>query len=201
MNPQFDIELFKKGDERQMKYVIEDKWRILVFVAFDYTLDTQEAENIVQEALYKVWTKRETFSNYTQLSSFLNLIIKNSCIDFRRSMFSRGKLGSRQLDIVKVNNLKKFNNFEEIVASTTVDEATDPVEYTEEEFIKMVFIQKNLPKLNNHTRRVIELILENKTREEISQELNITPRMVDRYRVKGTNVLKAYYEIVKRILG
>lgn len=58
-------------------------------VAFRITGDASEAEDVVQEVFIKVWTLRQTWTDYQNLQGWVMSLIKNKAIDKTRSKHRR----------------------------------------------------------------------------------------------------------------
>ena len=59
-------------------------WRHLFWTAWRLTGNAQDAEDLVQEAFLKLWTKRDTLDNIENDEAFLTTIIKNLFRDQHR---------------------------------------------------------------------------------------------------------------------
>jgi RNA polymerase sigma factor (sigma-70 family) len=57
----------------------------------------EEAEDSVQDALVKLWNRREELNNYSSIEAFAMAITKNLCLDrIRSKSFQTGRLSDRQ---------------------------------------------------------------------------------------------------------
>jgi RNA polymerase sigma factor (sigma-70 family) len=62
----------------------------------------EEAEDSVQDALVKLWSRREELNNYTSIEAFAMVITKNLCLDRLRSKsFQTQRLSDRQAMTLK----------------------------------------------------------------------------------------------------
>lgn len=59
-------------------------WRHLFWTAWRLTGNTQDAEDLVQEAFLKLWTKRETLGNIDNDKAYLTTLITNMFRDRQR---------------------------------------------------------------------------------------------------------------------
>jgi RNA polymerase sigma factor (sigma-70 family) len=58
----------------------------------------EEAEDSVQDALVKLWTRREELANYSSIEAFAMTITKNLCLDrIRSKSFQTERLNDRQV--------------------------------------------------------------------------------------------------------
>lgn len=59
---------------------------------------TEEAEDTVQDALVKLWTKRDDLKNYSSIEAFAMTVTKNICLDRIKSKgFQTERLTDRQM--------------------------------------------------------------------------------------------------------
>jgi RNA polymerase sigma-70 factor (ECF subfamily) len=77
----------------------------------------EEAEDAIQDALVKLWTKREDLVNYSSVEAFAMTVTKNICLDRIRSRsFQTERLTERQaqslrqdpVDILEKNDFNAF---------------------------------------------------------------------------------------------
>lgn len=60
-------------------------------LALRITLDSAEAEDIVQETLIKVWDRRESWTSIDNIEAFCFTICRNKSLDYVRSVNSRNE--------------------------------------------------------------------------------------------------------------
>ncbi len=60
-------------------------------LALRITLDSAEAEDIVQETLIKVWDRRESWTDIDNIEAFCFTICRNKALDYVRSVSSRNE--------------------------------------------------------------------------------------------------------------
>lgn len=79
--------------------------------------NAEEAEDAIQDALLKLWTKREDLVNYSSVEAFAMTVTKNICLDRIRSRsFQTERLSERQaqslrqdpVDILEKNDFNAF---------------------------------------------------------------------------------------------
>jgi RNA polymerase sigma factor (sigma-70 family) len=64
----------------------------------------EEAEDSVQDAMIKLWTRREDLKNYSSIEAFAMTITKNICLDrIRSKAFQTERLTDRQVLTVRQN--------------------------------------------------------------------------------------------------
>jgi RNA polymerase sigma-70 factor (ECF subfamily) len=71
----------------------------------------EEAEDAVQDALIKLWTRREELDNYSSIEAFAMTITKNLCLDRIRSKgFQAERVTERQLANVRDDRQEKVEH-------------------------------------------------------------------------------------------
>lgn len=81
-------------------------WRHLFWTAWRLTGNTQDAEDLVQEAFLKLWTKRETLGNIDNDKAYLTTLVTNMFRDRqRRKHLSITDSPSETLTVADEDNL------------------------------------------------------------------------------------------------
>ncbi|MDH6305973.1 RNA polymerase sigma-70 factor (ECF subfamily) [Parabacteroides sp. PF5-5] len=105
-------------------------------IAYALTGNSQDAEDILQDAYCKLWSKRKEISEIRNTEAFCVTLVKNLCYDFLRSPRSRQS--------------------EEIVESLSMATGASPeTEAIEQDEIRL--IQQLIDKLPENQRQVIRL--------------------------------------------
>lgn len=71
----------KEENYKKIYYTYAPK---LVAFATQYVINTEDAENIVQDVFMLLWEKWEVYGNHNNILAFLFLTVKNRCVDFLR---------------------------------------------------------------------------------------------------------------------
>jgi RNA polymerase sigma-70 factor (ECF subfamily) len=85
MSEKSDVSLWKRiqlGDEQSFSILFQNYYVPLYQFAGRYILDTQSAENIVQDVFVKIWISRNKISIRSNLKSYLYSSVKNQCVNF-----------------------------------------------------------------------------------------------------------------------
>lgn len=72
------------GDELAFKDLVEQNKKKIYYLAYDFTGNFHDAEDISQEVFLKVYRRMKTFKRDAKLSSWLYRITINTCIDRHR---------------------------------------------------------------------------------------------------------------------
>ncbi|HJU45324.1 MAG TPA: sigma factor, partial [Chitinophagaceae bacterium] len=70
-----------KGEEEAFRILFQQYFRPLCFFAHSFIDDMEPAKDIAQEALYKLWNRKENFITLTNIKAFLYISAKNACIN------------------------------------------------------------------------------------------------------------------------
>jgi RNA polymerase sigma-70 factor (ECF subfamily) len=75
------IERLIRGDELAFRDLVEQNKKKIFYLAYDFTGNMHDAEDISQEVFIKVYSRMKTFKRDSKLSSWLYRITINACID------------------------------------------------------------------------------------------------------------------------
>lgn len=157
-----------KGEAKAYKFFFEEYYQILGLFALKYVKDKEVAEDIVNDVILELYSRKLKFENLTALKSFLYLSIKNKSLNYIRHNNAR----ERYLQITSQEHEERFfldNIVEEeiyFLLQKAVNELTDPI------------------------RKIYELSLQGKSNEEIAAHLNLTIDSIKSYKKRGKSVLK-----------
>ena len=76
------IQTAYKNERKAFKMLFDRYYKPLSVVALMYTHNQNEAEDIVQQVLLKVWEEHQLQNIHTSLKSFLNTAVRNASINF-----------------------------------------------------------------------------------------------------------------------
>jgi len=85
------------GNATAFRTVVEQHQAFAYAVAFRFTGNEEEAEDIVQEAFVRLWKNMKTYRQEVKLTTWLYRIIANLALDFLKSR--RGKERRTKVDI------------------------------------------------------------------------------------------------------
>lgn len=99
------VQLMQSGDERVLIEIYNRYWDKMLAVAFNRLGNQEEAEECVQDVLYKLWKLRHDFSlSKLELSNYLSRAIRNQSFNILEQRH-RERLRSESYDPVKDINL------------------------------------------------------------------------------------------------
>lgn len=111
------IEKSQNGDIHAFRQLVENNQAFAYAVAFRFTGDRTEAEDITQEAFIKLWKNIKKYRPEIKLRTWLYKIIMNLCFDFLKSARHKQRLKNINIDLSppiydEVNNEKQKDDFE-----------------------------------------------------------------------------------------
>ncbi|MFC5048215.1 RNA polymerase sigma factor [Aquimarina hainanensis] len=107
-----DIKLLtalKKGCQKAFKFIYSTFYEILCVYILNFTSNREEAEDIVQDTLLKLWQKRESIVINTSLKSYLFQAVYNRFVDNYRREKKRYEI----LDTIRLSALNSLYTEEE----------------------------------------------------------------------------------------
>lgn len=155
-------------DEQGIEALFIRYYKPLVVFAGSYLHNLPEAEDLVQEQIVKLWTKRAfTPVKAEAFSTFLFTVIKNACLNW---------LEKRKLSLTSL----EFPHLQI---------AQEEASHTDDERVKL--IAAILEKLPLQTRRVVDfVILQDKTYKQAAEELNVSVNTVKTLLKQGIKGLR-----------
>jgi RNA polymerase sigma-70 factor (ECF subfamily) len=77
------LEKFKTGDEKSFNIIYNAYYRLIKQIAFSYTKDNFESDNLVQETFTRLWINKDKVdSTNKNFKYYLTQITKNLCLDY-----------------------------------------------------------------------------------------------------------------------
>lgn len=155
---------FKSGDTQALEYLIDKYSSVLVFFVKSYIPNADGAKDIVQESFIALWKRRESLSDNSNIKSLLYTICKNRAINM-------------------IRDEKKFMN--NIEMSALSDANIKSLSYIQPDLMEEVEIEKKIKNLidslpEKYKEVFIKSRSEEKTYSEISKELNISQKAVEK---------------------
>ncbi|MDH7445622.1 RNA polymerase sigma-70 factor [Aquimarina sp. 2201CG14-23] len=172
----FFIKNLKEGNEETFKILFELYYGKLLHIAKGYVVNSEDAEEIVQDVFLKAWKKRKDIKS--NVNGYLFMITKNLCLDYLRS--KKHKLSSSNTLI----QLEAFINHEAL----TDTESSSIIEKELAQKIKLAI--ELLPEKCKNV--FVKSRLEGKKNREISDELDISVKTVENHMSKAIKHMKVH---------
>lgn len=171
------VERLKMDEEAALRHIYDSYADKMYSFAFQFTKSQYDSEDIVQDAILKLWNTRHTLDENTQIWSFLYVITKH--LSFNRLR----QLKKREKPVEQVSDHQYPTNSTNYAADTY----TNSREISElEDFV--------LTKLPKQQREVYVLSRQQGlTYQEIGQEMNISASTVKNHLVKSLKSFRTYF--------
>ena len=111
------IEKAKLGDEQAFRVLVESFQGFVYSIAFRFTREEAEAEDLVQECFIRLWKNLNRYNPECKMKSWLGKMITNLCLDFIKSARQKNALD-------KIDMKEKLN----IADSATVENELNATE-------------------------------------------------------------------------
>lgn len=170
------------GDEASFRSLY-DLFKVPYYrAAFKMTQSTHVAEEIVQEVFVTIWTKRGIISEAKDASAYMHTILQNVIYQYFRDIAR-----SRRSHIYSIYNHEMV---EEEIESKIIEKENK-------------LIHENIiNRLSNQQRLIYRMAKqEGMTRDEISQNLNLSPNTVKNHLSAAIKYIKEAYSSVKSLLA
>lgn len=166
-----DIRALAKGDKMVFKRLYENFFVALCVYAHSFSLEREEAEDIVQEVFCKIYDDRILFTEINSLKSYLYSSVRNRSLNYIRD---------------KKRRLDRESRF--------FDEQEQSEVWFEQALENEIYRQLNLllEKLPAQCRNVFQRTLDGDTSEKIASDLNLSVETVKTQRKKAKKLLREY---------
>ena len=162
------LEALRSGDEQAFSLIFKKYWYHLYNIALSKVRSHEIAEEIVQSLFVNLWEKRSTLL-ITNLSHYLNVSLKNKCIDFAR------------------RNITKEKYWEFVRSYFPVMDIQDEVIVHELEEA----VEKGIEMLPEKSRAIFKLNrFEGLSNPEIAKRINLSEKSVEYHITKSLKQLK-----------
>lgn len=159
--------------------LFNDYYQQFVYFALGYVKDEEKAQDIVSEAFYIYWEKRDLLLQDANTPSYILTIVKNKC------------LNNLKHKKIKLKATQEISDHAQWVLNTKINtlEACNPGNIFSEEILQI--IDSTLDKLPAKTKQVFKLSrFENLSHREIAQELQFSTKAVEYHITKALNKLR-----------
>lgn len=168
-----------RGNIRTKSSILTDLERLfdtlydpLLYFAFHYVKSIETAEEIVSDAFIVLWQKRDSFTDFNRVKSFLYTCVKNASLNHIRDH----KVKTHQQDI-------------DDLADVLMDDTDLLARMIRVELLELIY--KKTQELPDQQQEVFRLhYIEQLSHEEISQKLNISLNTVYIHKSRALSYLK-----------
>jgi RNA polymerase sigma-70 factor, ECF subfamily len=183
---------FSSGDNKTFDIIFNNNYGALVGFCLQFIPDVEEAKNIAQQAIIKLWLNRKKVERITGIRAFLYTAAKTDCLNYLRH--EKYRIGYIETSLKQ----KEYQLNSEILESFNFNR----LEYAELEEL----IQEAVDNLPERCRLVfIKSRFEEKKNQEIADELGIALKSVESNMTRALkilrNELKDYLPVVGILLG
>ncbi len=158
----------RDGDEDAYRVFFEEYYQILGYFALKYVKQKEVAEDIVNDVILELYSRKHHFENIVALKSFLFLSIKNRSLNWLRGNKAQNRYLHRALS----------EQEDRFFLDNIIEE-------------EVYFLLKNaihvLPEL---PRKIYKFSLQGLSNEEIARELSLTVDSIKAYKKRGKQILK-----------
>jgi RNA polymerase sigma-70 factor, ECF subfamily len=136
--------LLKEGDSAAFKAIFHQYYRPLTLFAIKYMGDTEEAKEITQEFLIKLWSKHASIDVSFSLRSYLYQSVRNLCLN----RLEANKVAQRRLNEFLTSPFSNDNVLEKIIAVEQEEILMKGIDSLPEK-CRQIFFMSRMEKLSN----------------------------------------------------
>ncbi|HBU79934.1 MAG TPA: RNA polymerase sigma-70 factor, partial [Muricauda sp.] len=171
LDEKINVEAIQKGDRKAFKTVIEFYYNEIYWYAKSLSRNEALAKDLVQEAFFKLWKKRDNIKKGTILKGWLYKSVRNNFLDH-------------------VKKYKKETYFFETTYAETLDLVIER-EYQEDLKHKVELVEKEIEQLPKKCNQVFKLSKkEGLTNTEIAEHFGISIKTVEGHLTKALKILR-----------
>lgn len=168
------IRLLKEGNKTVFAAVYDQYFGSQYVYAFKYVLDTEVAKEMVQDSFLKLWKKRISLTEETQILPLLYQITRNNCLNHLKHEKVREKHKTR-MQKLDLNYMAISHLSAEIIITQELEDT----------------INKAVSSLPPRCREIFELSRnQEKKYREIAEELNISEKTVENQMLKALKIMR-----------
>lgn len=160
-----------KIDNNNFELIFREFFKPLVWHAYKYLKNLEQAKDIVHNAFVKVWEKKDELDTDKNIKSYLFLAVSNLCINYLRD-------NKKNISIEQVPQIRK-----------ETEKSSDWLEYSEVE----EKIIRTLDKLPAKTREIFLMSRDlNMKNQQIADNLNVSIKTVEAAITKALKELRNF---------
>lgn len=174
------IRELRKGKEESFKKFYLRYYKLFRSFSNGFELDTDQAEDTVQEAFIKYWERREQFDSIDSIKAFLYSTIRNQSINLIKHKLVKLKHVEAKL---------KDMTTQEFFLNRIIKEEVHSELYSQ------------LEELGDKAKQVLYLSLEGKKNEDIAEELGIALTTVKTHKKRAYKILRTKLKDIYSIIS
>lgn len=160
-----------RGEEEAFRILFQQYFRPLCFFADSFIDDRESAKDIAQEALYKLWNRRENFPTLDNIKAFLYISAKNACINYLKA------------------EQRRTARHQEVMRLAEQDESFSEMLATKEELLKKIVDE--IETLPDKYSNIIKLaFVEGLSHQQIAERLAMPAATVRKQKERGLKLLQ-----------
>lgn len=171
-----EIRALEKGDEKVFRKLYQHFFVALCVFARHFSLEYEEAEDVVQEAFFRLYDERVSFANFNALRSYLYTLVRNRSLNYLRDE-------------------KRRRSREERFFTTQEEEHLYDATLENEIYRQLHLLLEELPP---QCRNIFQQTLEGKTSEEIAAGMGLSVETVKTQRKKAKKMMRERYMLLFR---
>ncbi len=176
------IKLLKSGNQKVFESIFQKYNGILFVYAKEYVVDTEVANEMVQETFLKLWEVKDTLSDNTTIQSYLYRITRNNCLNYLKHL----KVHEKYKKLTIARRMEISLNY----SALSADSADKIISEELEE--KIDFAIKSLPPKCKLIFKMSRQ--EEKKYKEIAEELNLSVKTIENQILKALKILRKHLE-------
>ncbi|MBO9633513.1 MAG: sigma-70 family RNA polymerase sigma factor [Chitinophagaceae bacterium] len=166
------LQLFNDGTERGFNGVFEKFWLKVYNYVLRMGISKDDAKDVTVDTFVKLFNRRKTFEQLTNILAYLNTVARNTAIDLINERTNTGQL-TEDLDDLQDDDGEAASYNEEVTQET------------------LRAVLDEIDKLPNQCRTIFILaFLHEKTNAEIAAQLNIVEKTVRNQKHKARQHLR-----------
>jgi RNA polymerase sigma-70 factor, ECF subfamily len=168
----------KAGDEKSFEMIFRAWYGSLVHFCMEYVVDFETSRNIVQNVFLKLWERKETLDEDSNLKAYLYVMAKNEAVSFLRHL--KTEAGFQK-------NAKKFSPDLELNMGAINDLDFNKIDVDQIGFL----IESVIASLPDRCQEVFRMSrYEELKNREIAERLGITEKAVEANMTRAFKTLK-----------
>ena len=168
VNEQIWLQELGKGEANAYRELFRLFYARLGNLAFHFVEERAVAEDIVQDILYELWTKKLHFENFISLKVYLYRMVRSRCLDI---------LKHRKVEKKYFQELRHKEDSEFFLHQFLEDEL-------------YILLKKAISSLPCPLRRIFELVLDGCDNTEIAGMLHLSVDAVKSHKKRGKKILQ-----------